>query len=226
MENGLAKDEEQNEVSRDIFTSKDGLWLMAKLFPKHRWAHHPVCECYHGHLITFHRLHICLGCFSLAIGITLSVICLLAIHLTGRSVFSFKFTPVFILGILAFLPTLVQPFYQQKQFKIFSRMLLGTSITALTYAILVALPWSSEGIALKALGLLIFYLTYKATLRFRNAFTPTPTCRCSYPFTASNKQYLLSILNELEERVGVNSELYNYANELIYQTENRFEVHR
>ena len=196
--------------------SDDAKWFVRQLFPNNRLAHHPVCRCYDGHLLRIGKLHLCLGCTSLGLGILLSLVTCgylyhagLLPHINGNAY------GVFFGGILMFIPTIIQPFYQVKLFKIFSRFLLGCSIFATLSVVFIAIPWSGAGLALKGIGIAIFLSTINLTVRYRKHFTPPVICSCKHPFCESNKANLNQILNALKHRVGVDSELYRYAKDLI-----------
>ena len=203
--------------------SDDAKWFVRQLFPSNRLAHHAVCRCYDKHLLRIGKLYLCLGCTSLGLGLILSLVtCGYLYHAGLLRYINDNAYGVFVGGILMFTPTLIQPFYQFKPFKIFSRFLLGCSIIATLSVVFIAIPWSGTGLALKGVGIAIFLSTINLTLRYRKHFTPPVNCSCKHPFCESNKANLNQILNALKQRVGVDSELYRYAKDLIENPDEHF----
>lgn len=203
--------------------SDDAKWFVRQLFPRNRLAHHPTCRCYDGHLLRIGKLRLCLGCTSLGLGIILSLVtCGYLYHAGSLRYINGNAYGVFWGGLGMFIPTLIQPFYQFKPFKIFSRFLLGCSIIATLSVVFIAIPWSGTGLALKGVGIAIFLSTINLTLRYRKHFTPPVNCSCKHPFCESNKANLNQILKALKNRVGAESELYRYAKNLIEKPDEYF----
>ena len=64
----------------------------------------------------------------------------------------------------------------------------------------------------------VFVFVYKATLNYRNKFTPVPATSCDkgcYPLCSGNTVHQLRLLKELENRVGLHAPLYEYAVQLF-----------
>jgi hypothetical protein len=95
------------------------------------FSHHPNCELYNQHVFTFGEWRFCVGCTALY-----STIVLLAI-IDFIFRFSINFTPaeLFIIGIILFIPALIQLKWKssKKLIKFLSRVSLGIS----TYFLLI-----------------------------------------------------------------------------------------
>lgn len=88
-------------------------------------AHHPHCERHRHHLIWIKGHPFCLGCLSLFTGMvigTFVVYSTLPIELS---------LPTWVIThLLLLVPTAIQPYFQFRVFKIFSRSLLGVCIAS------------------------------------------------------------------------------------------------
>lgn len=161
--------------------------MIDRLFRYPPWAHHPTCSCFDGHLLRFGSFAVCLGCACLAVGILGCALFLMwawneepwLLHRWG----------LLGVGVLCWLPTLVQPFCQAKAFKIASRLLLGCSLPCLMLAGLFLPPLDAVGMILRLLFVLVFVVVYVLSMRLRKRFTPDPCASCPHgrwPFCAEN----------------------------------------
>ncbi len=161
--------------------------LVRELFRHPPWAHHPTCRCFDGHLLRIGRLALCLGCTCLAAGLITGGVALL---------WAWRHEPwllhpwaVFGVGLLLFVPTLVQPFWQHKGFKAASRFALGLCLPCVLTAGLILPPLSALGWLARAGFVAFFLATYRFASWLRRRYTPDPCATCPhgrYPFCADN----------------------------------------
>lgn len=202
-----------------FLTSNDAKWFFQRLNNPTRLSHHPICGCYDHHLVRIGRLNLCLGCTALSCGVFLSIMAAVGLYATDRIPASYAdpLTVIFA-GSGCYLPTLAQPFLQGKKFKLFSRAMLGCGITLLWISIIFLFSWTTAGLAWKIACSTVFVFVYKATLNYRNKFTPVPATSCDkgcYPLCSGNTVHQLRLLKELENRVGLHAPLYEYAVQLF-----------
>jgi hypothetical protein len=187
------------------FDSPHAEWFFSKVHHFPRFAHHPPCDCYDNHVLRIGPWILCLGCTCLAAGIVIAFSGLIVLAanrlipaLLQDAVWSSS------LGVGLYLPTLPQPFFQWKPFKMASRFLLGIAIIVLAFTILYVVPWTLVGCAWKLAMSVVFYLVLMQTLEFRRRFTPDPSRSCDagcYPFCQGNRQRLSAVLEQLTIRV-------------------------
>ena len=120
---------EQSIQDHPLLNRPHADWFFRELARQPRFAHHPTCDCYDNHLIRLGKFAFCLGCTSLVFGALLASITLaLLASVYFMPTFLTSLPHVWCLGVVLYLPTLVQPFLQSKSLKIFSRTLLGIAI--------------------------------------------------------------------------------------------------
>ncbi len=137
-------------------------------------AHHPACKYYHNHIIWIGNLPLCLGCSMMSCGIITGF--LLIPHLGVL-----KTLPFFILlslGVLLYVPAVLQIWIQKKLYKIIARFCLGVSVVFLCYAGLWLTPNSTIGWILKFGFIAIFYMVWNLTLRVRSQYSKSPCKNC------------------------------------------------
>ena len=149
------------------------------------FAHHPDCEFYDNHLIKIFSFTFCLGCFSMSVGIFISLV-------VSYFVFEyFTFTYFFyLLPIILLIPTFIQPHYQNKLFKIFSRICLGLGIGFYFYPLIFVISYNAINIIIKTLFVLFFVAITKMTLMYRNNKTPNPCSECKFGAKPICRHYL------------------------------------
>lgn len=137
-------------------------------------AHHPACKYYHNHIIWIGNLPLCLGCSMMSCGIITGF--LLIPHLGVL-----KTLPFFVLlslGVLLYVPAVLQIWIQKKLYKIIARFCLGVSVVFLCYAGLWLTPNSTIGWILKFGFIAIFYMVWNLTLRVRSQYSKSPCKNC------------------------------------------------
>lgn len=88
-------------------------------------------------------------------------------------------------GVLAYCPTLIQLFVQNKSFKIAARTLLGESIILLWFGAMVLLPETVVGVVLRGVFISVFFLVMNSTLSFRSRMSRKSPLKClrgGFPF--------------------------------------------
>lgn len=189
------------------FMSSAGRRFMDSLSSIPRFAHHPDCPCYDSHVLRIGGHVLCLGCTCMAAGMIVATCLLGAVWISGlRGPVGWPAACGGIsLGLALYLPTLVQPFWQRKAFKMSARLLLGVAVVVLLAAGLLLSPWNLAGIGFRCGFITTFWLVYRATLRYREMFTPDPCDRCSpavYPFCVGNRNRVVASLAELKQAAG------------------------
>ncbi len=163
-----------------------------------RFAHHPTCRCYDNHLLRVGELNLCLGCTSLWSGAVLAASTATAFCCWRGFYASMAYAWQFIgIGVLLYLPTIVQIFWQYKPFKVVSRALLGVSIALLWFGAILLLPFSSWGGLLRCIFLVTFYVVFTLTQKLRNRFSRSPCESCDhgrYPFCSDNLERVRRVL--------------------------------
>ncbi|MBO0350263.1 hypothetical protein J0895_14315 [Phormidium pseudopriestleyi FRX01] len=137
-------------------------------------AHHPACKYYHNHIIWIGNLPLCLGCLMMSCGIITGF--LLIPHLGVL-----KTLPFFVLlslGILLYVPAVLQIWIQKKFYKIIARFCLGVSVVFLCYAGLWLTPNSTIGWILKFGFITVFYGVWHLTLKMRSQYSKSPCTSC------------------------------------------------
>ena len=142
-----------------------------------RFAHHPTCYRHDHHLVRVLGLELCLGCTGLSLGI-----------LTGFGIYfatdfftSFQLFSIWIVGIILYLPTLAQPKVQFWSFKLISRILLGIAIFMMLFSLVLKIDWfSPKQIGIAIIGLAIFEITRRFTLRYRHSNKDDPCRDCPH----------------------------------------------
>lgn len=162
-------------------------------------AHHPDCKCFDNHLIRIGRLALCLGCTSLSIGLCLgSTIINLAAAFHPIAIVRVGCLGHVLAGLICFAPTLVQPHWQKKWFKIVARCMLGVAIVFLWFGPLVLLPETLNGVALRGVFVVVFFAVAAATLAIRKRKSQDLWKCCEsggFPFCNENlrrKQFLFA----------------------------------
>jgi hypothetical protein len=158
------------------------------------FAHHPDCEFYANHLIKVFSFTLCLGCFFMSFGIFVSVI--ISYIISGIITFNYVF---YLIPMLLLIPTFIQPHYQNKLFKIFSRMCLGLGIGIYFYPLLFLVSNDVSHLFIKLLFVLLFVITTKLTLNYRNNNTPSPCGECKFGAKPICKNYLHDYEKLLED---------------------------
>lgn len=137
-------------------------------------AHHPACQYYDNHIIRLWNLPLCLGCSMMTCGIV--AVILLLPHL--RILTALPFSVLLFLGVLLYIPAVLQIWIQVKAYKILARFSLGVSVVLLFYAGLWLTPWSLEGWVLKVGFLAVFYTVWNLTLEIRSQSSTSPCQNC------------------------------------------------
>ena len=199
-------------------------WFFSAVWKESRFAHHPTCDCYDRHLIRIREVNLCLGCTCVAVGTVLAVSLLLGLwvsKLLPATLLSFPTTLA--IGLITFSPTLIQPFFQRKLFKLFSRTLLGMSVVLMFYAAIFLLPLTWEGVLVRSGFLAAFFATYRLTQNYRARYTVMPKAKCDkgcYPFCKGNRKRLEKIWQELVEKADRDDPFLPFARALIEQKGN------
>jgi hypothetical protein len=148
-------------------------------------AHHPACKYYHNHLVWLGNIPLCLGCSMMACGILAGVL-LLQIPLLS----AYPFYYLLILGVLLYIPAVLQIWIQIKSYKLLARFSLGIAVAFLFYAGCWLTPWSWIGLILRVGFLVIFGLVWNITLKLRSQESKSPCNRCpegQFPICAYTK---------------------------------------
>lgn len=114
-------------------------------------------------------------------------------------------------GVMLYLPTLLQPYFQWKPYKIVARFLLGMAVVSILAGGLVLPPLDPLGLIARGMFVPIFWFVFKATLRQRARYTPDPCSRCSpamYPFCENNRPRAAALLAELRRRAEPEDEAF------------------
>jgi hypothetical protein len=77
-------------------------------------------------------------------------------------------------------PTALQPFVQQKPYKVMARMLLGAGTALYAYTVLWTLPWTAMGLLVRLAAGGVFLATYRAMLALRERHLDNPCATCPY----------------------------------------------
>jgi hypothetical protein len=165
-------------------------------------AHHPTCYRYDHHLIRIFQFDFCLGCSSATIG---GIIGWLVHRQAQLEPTLYVFLSCFVLLI----PTVIQPFFQRKWFKILSRTMLGSACAIYLLNVL-GLATRNHYENFVSIGLLgLMFLIAKGLVKWRNDQTADPCDDCphgEYPVCYHELQFetdeerilLLDELNQLQ----------------------------
>lgn len=182
-------------------------------------AHHPDCDLHSHHLIRILGHPICLGCFCVCLGIILGVL-IFSFYLP-RNVYG---PHLYMIGVLAYLPTIVQFRMQSKAFKIVSRFMLGIAVVLLLGPIFFRYDWGNDAFIWEFVAIFIFFVVLKLTLDVRNLFLDNPCFKCSrgkYPFCTyklPDLKRLAQIRNNSEQMLE-NSDFSRFIEAVIKQLE-------
>jgi hypothetical protein len=153
------------------------------------FAHHPTCGRYDHHLLRPFGVPLCLGCASGSLGGAAALGAILLVSLPGGLPATWAgAAALYGLALAGYLPSLAQPFVQRRWFKIPARAALGAGIVAAAAAVL-ALPWTTVGIAVKAALCITTYGLYQFSARLRLRKIDNPCAGCpfgAYPLCAHN----------------------------------------
>lgn len=137
-------------------------------------AHHPACRHHHRHLIWLGNTPLCLGCSMMTCGAIAGIFLLYQLGTLTTQPYYIMLT----LGVLLYIPAILQIFIRKKTYKIAARFSLGISVVFLFYGGLWLTPWSWLGIVLRIGFLSIFTLVWKLTLKIRSKYAVSPCQRC------------------------------------------------
>jgi hypothetical protein len=186
------------------FHSEAAQWFMGRLFSTPRLAHHPHCRCFDNHVLRLGPLVLCLGCTCVACGACAAACVLLWLCAEKWSLVEEVGTIGFLAcGVALFAPTLIQPFFQWKPFKMTARGMLGASIMLLWFGAIVLLPVSLAGFALRFVFVFIFVIVFRLTQWQRLRYASNPCSRCEgmvYPFCSDNRSRLGPLVAQLESK--------------------------
>ncbi|WP_016950811.1 hypothetical protein [Anabaena sp. PCC 7108] len=137
------------------------------------FAHHPSCKYYHNHLIWLGKVPLCMGCTMMSLGVIIGSLLIPTFKLS-----QLPFEYVLIIGVLLYIPAVIQTKVQIRSYKLLSRTLLGISVVFLIYAGLWLTPWSLIGVILRIGFVGIFLAVWQITLRLRVQRAKSPCDRC------------------------------------------------
>ena len=193
--------------------------LLSNLSKYKRFAHHPDCDLHSHHLIRLFGYPICLGCFYVCLGIIFGVFIsffYLSKNVSGPQLYMF--------GVMAYLPTIVQFKIQRKTFKKVSRFMLGIAIVFLLGSIFFKSDLGSNEFTWKIASIFVFFVVLKLTLKIRNRLLDNPCFTCNrgkYPFCThklSDIKKLVEIRNN-KEQMQENSDFFRFLEAIIKQLE-------
>lgn len=136
-------------------------------------AHHPSCKYHRNHLVWLGKVPLCMGCTMMSLG---AVIGLMLIPVFDLSTIPFE--NLLIIGVLLYIPAIIQIKVQVRSYKLLARTLLGISVIFLVYAGLWLTPWSLVGIILRFGFAGVFLTVWMLTLRLRAKLTDSPCDNC------------------------------------------------
>ncbi len=137
-------------------------------------AHHPTCYRHDHHLIRIFQNDLCLGCTCGLSGGLISAIVYYALLSSNLSIHLLFYSLLFLI------PTVIQPFYQKKWFKMTSRTMLGFASAIYLLTTLHLFPYDLYGFFYQFLALLFMYSMSKILSRWRNTKTPNPCQNCPH----------------------------------------------
>ncbi len=186
------------------FESDAARWFMGQLFSVPRLAHHPPCRCFDNHVLRIGRFVLCLGCTCVTCGASVTALALAWLCMARFAAVRDFGTLGFVLaGLGFFFPTIIQPFWQWKPFKMLARFMLGVSIVLLWFGAMFLLPVSIAGILLRVIFLFVFVAVFRATqwLRIRAAHDPCHACEgMAYPLCRDHRRRLGPLLAQLQRK--------------------------
>ncbi len=173
--------------------------------------HHPPCPRHDNHLIYIKERPFCLGCFSFYMGTAISIP---AIYLLVFALDLDMMTVGSIGAILAMVPTLIQIKLQVKAFKIFSRSILGVGILVWFWALLVMMPYTTQGMILRAVGIVWFFFMVGTVHYLRNRYGKGMHCKdCpegDFPICSYRLPLIEKMIRELEDKGEQESTAYDF----------------
>lgn len=177
-----------------------------------KWAHHPHCDRHHNHLIWFLGHPYCLGCICMYSG--------MIVGLPLAFVVEWSIVP-FVIWLafhhILLIPTMIQPWFQKKWFKISSRLVLGINITSflLTGCLYVSPSFS---VWIFRLGIVMYFILMRRLLRVirnRNTYDPCSDCPLgTFPSCEWNLPRLLHANQNVEVLANIRDSLGMSENNL------------
>ena len=137
-------------------------------------AHHPTCYRHDHHLIRIFQNDLCLGCTCGLSGGLIGLILYYSVLSSNLSI------DLLFYSLLFLIPTLIQPFYQKKWFKMISRTMLGFASAIYLLTTLHLFSYDMIGFCCKFLALAFMYLMSKVLSRWRKTKTPNPCQNCPH----------------------------------------------
>ena len=202
----------------DYLNSPHASWYFSQVYGQPRFAHHPVCECYENHLLRFGKVDFCLGCSCAYLGGIATALLLIYLWVTDSlPAYMLSCASAVGFGLVMFAPTLIQPIYQKKLFKIVSRTCLGVSVVVLCWSAAFLLSFDPIGFLLRIVFVFVFITTYKLTCIYRKEITANPKQKCGdgdYPFCVGNRRHLSHAYQALVKRAEPNDPLLPFAKKL------------
>lgn len=161
------------------------------------WAHHPHCDRHFNHLMWIRGRPLCLGCVCMYSGIAIGSVIALTTNWAQISFFAWL-----VLHTTLVMPTIFQIKLQNKRFKIFSRTLLGVSISTyfLSGVFFISPPFQRPIFVI--LLCLHFLAVYKSLSWLRNRYSQSPCENCplgQYPTCEWNLPRLLAENPDFEQ---------------------------
>jgi len=177
-------------------------------------AHHPACKYHHNHIIWVGNLPLCLGCSMMGSGMFVGIMLIPYLGIL-------KDLPFFVLlslGVLLYIPAVLQIWIQQKNYKILARFSLGIAVIFLCYAGLWLTPISTVGLILKLGFITIFYIVWNLTLRLRSQYSKSPCQNCPegrFPLCSYTTHRIPKLAQQyFSESDGTNSEADEFVTAL------------
>lgn len=170
-----------------------------------RGAHHPHCDRHNNHLIWVLRHPFCLGCTCMYSG--------MVVGLPLTFLVSWSATPIltwFIIHQVLLVPTLIQPWFQKKWFKIISRLLLGVAITSYIVSGLFLISPSVSIWLFRCTVVILFVMVRYMLKAIRNRYTYDPCSDCplgTFPSCEWNLPRLLGENPDIQLFATLNEQL-------------------
>lgn len=171
----------------------------------HFLAHHADCYRYDHHLVRLFGVNLCLGCTFAYGGSILG-------SLTWWNFIHEQWSVVLTLCFVYFclIPSLIQPYFQQKFFKIFSRTLLGVASAVFILYTVFSLENSWLGLGYRILAIFLFIKTRRGLMEFREKRLDDPCLDCPHgakPFCYHYYPELKSLYDLLKDKDDSDAEL-------------------